>query len=171
VWAARVDEVHRGCWERLLREGMLVVPNRTPVALPGAREAFDLLGFTYRHGVAVRGDGALLPYPQRSPLGPDGTVAWPEGFGLVLHHLAESFPDRPLLAAGVGAMGDPAQAGDSLHEVLAIAANAADDGIDLRGLWWRTPIDPRPNAGVGLFDHDRTPTPAGHELAAAATGG
>lgn len=168
VWAARIDEVHRGCWERFLREGTLVVPNRSPVEVAAAREAFDLLGFTYRHGVAVRGDGALLPYPQRTALGPDGTVAWPEGFGVVLHRLAESFPDRPLLAAGVGAMGAASQAGESLREVLAIARDAVDGGMDLRGLWWTTPIDPRPGAGAGLLDHDRSPTPAGHAFATAA---
>lgn len=168
VWAKRIDEVHRGCWERFLREGTLVVPNRSPVEVPAAREAFDLLGFTYRHGAAVRGDGALLPYPQRTVLGPDGTVPWPEGFGVVLHRLAESFPDRPLLAAGVGAMGSPSQAGESLREVVAIAQDAVDGGMDLRGLWWSTAIDPSPGAGTGLLDHDRAPTPAGHAFATAA---
>lgn len=169
VWARRIDEVHRGCWERFLREGTLQVPNRPPVEVPAAREAFDALGFTYRHGWAVRGDGELLPYPQRTALGPQGTVPWAEGFGIVLHQLAESFPDQPLLAAGVGAMGDPAQAADSLREVLAITADAVDGGMDLRGLWWSTPIDPTDGAGVGLLDHDRTPTPAGEVLARAAT--
>lgn len=168
VWAARVDEVHRGCWERLLREGTLVVPNRSPVEVPEARGAFDLIGFTYRHGLAVRGDGALLPYPQRTALGPDGTVAWPEGFGVVLYQLADSFPDQPMLAAGVGAMGDAAQAAESLREVTGIVEDAVAGGMDLRGAWWRTAIDPRPGAGVGLLDHDRHPTPAGAVLAGTA---
>lgn len=166
VWANRVDEVHRGCWERFLREGTLVVPNRAPVEVPEAREAFDLLGFTYRHAWAVRGDGVLLPYPQRTPVGPDGTVPWAEGFGVVLHRLAESFPDRPLLAAGVGALGSGAAAAEALREVLVFADDAVDGGMDLRGIWWTEPIDPRPGAEVGLFDHDRTPTPAGDLLAA-----
>lgn len=163
VWAARVDEVHRGCWERLLREGTLVVPNRSPVEVPAAREAFDVLGLSYRGGVAVRGDGALLPYPQRTATGPDGTVPWPEGLGIVLHRLADAFPDRPLHAT-VGAMGDAARAADSLREVLAIADDATQGGLDLRRLWWRSPIDPSPGSGpdgVGLFDHQRSPTPAG----------
>ncbi|HRW38956.1 MAG: family 1 glycosylhydrolase [Acidimicrobiales bacterium] len=167
VWAARIDEVHRGCWERLLREGTLVVPNRSPIEVPAAREAFDLLGLSYRHGWAVRGDGALLPYPQRTELGPDGTVAWPEGFGVALHGLAESFPDRPLVAE-IGAMGDAVRAGDALREVLAIAGDAARGGMDLRGLRWRRPIDPRPRAGVGLVDHARALAPAGTVLRAEA---
>lgn len=164
VWAKRIDEVHRGCWERFLREGTLVVPNRSPVDLPAAREAFDLLGLSYRYGWAARGDGELLPYPQRTAVGPDGNVAWPEGFGVALHRLAESFPDQPLVAE-VGAIGDRVQAAESLREVLGIAEDAVGGGMDLRGIRWRRPIDARPEADVGLLDQGRSPTPAGDVLA------
>ncbi len=170
VWAARIDEIHRGCWERLLREGTLVVPNRPPVDVPGAREAFDLVGFSYRHAMAVRGDGVLLPYPQRTATDADGSVVWPEGFGVVLHRLAESFPDRPLVAE-VPAMGRGAQASESLREVLAIADDAVSGGMDLRGLWWSNPIEVGPDRGTGLLDADRGATAAGDLWCSVAAGG
>lgn len=169
--ASVVDETLRRCWLRMLVEETLVVPGRPPVEVPGAREAFDLIGFTYRHGLAVRGDGALLPYPQALPLGPDGQVAWSEGLAVVLHQLADAMPERPLLLAGVGlATDDESRREDHLRDVLSIVTDALNDGIDLRGCWWDTPIDGPIGPARGLFDRDRTPRPAAALLADVAGG-
>ncbi|WP_426574083.1 family 1 glycosylhydrolase [Aquihabitans sp. McL0605] len=172
VMAQKVDEVHRRSWLRLLAEETLVLPNRSPIEVPGAREAFDLIGFTYRHALAVRGDGALLPYPQALATGPDGQVAWAEGLALVLHQLADALPERPLLIAGVGA---PVPAdGDQeeyVREVLEVAEDAAAGGIDLRGLWWTGPIDgPGQPSGRALVRSDRSLRPAGDLLSRVAGG-
>jgi beta-glucosidase len=172
--ASVVDETLRRSWLRLMAEETLVVPGRAPVGVPHAREAFDLVGFSYRHAVAVRGDGALLAYPQTLPTGSDGQVAWAEGFGIALHQLAEAVPDRPLLATGVGiATEDEDRREEYLRDALAIAEEAVDGGIDLRGLWWDTPIDGTgPTAAArGLLDLDRVARPAATLLSSVAHGG
>lgn len=170
--ASVVDEALWRSWQRLLTEETLVVPGRSPVAVPGARGAFDLIGFTYRHAVAVRADGALLPYPQAIAAGPDGQVPWAEGCALVLHRLAEALPDRELLVAGVGlTTGEEGRREAFLRDVLAASEEAVAGGMALRGLWWTTPIDPSPGpVGPGLFDHDRVARPAADLLAAVAAG-
>jgi beta-glucosidase len=170
--ASTVDEVHRRSWLRLLQEETLVLPNRAPVSVPGARGAFDLIGFTYRHALAARGDGALLPYPQALPTGPDGQAAWPEGLALVLHQLADALPDRPLLLAGVGAPLpiDGAQE-EHVRGLLEVVEDAVAGGIDLRGWWWTTPIDaPGATGGRGLVRSDRSLRPAAELLARVTAG-
>lgn len=169
-----VDEAFWGCWRRMLVEETLVVPGRPPVAVPGARDAFDVLGLTYRHAAAVRGDGVLLPYPQTLATGVDGQVPWAEGLGLALHHAAESLPDRALLVAGYGIRtADEDRREQHLRDGLAVAGEAVAGGIDLRGFWWDTPIDPAGTepAGPGLFDRDRVARPAADLLAHVAAGG
>ena len=170
--ASIVDEVHRGSWLRLLEEETLQVPGRGPVDVPGAREAFDLIGFTYRHAIAVRGDGALLPYPQDGAEPGGAPVAFAEGLGLVLHRLADALPDRSLLVAGVGlSTADEDQREQYVRDLLLHTEEAVDGGIDLRGWWWNTPIDPSPErGGPGLFDHDRAVRPALELLAEVVSG-
>lgn len=142
-----VDEALFGSWHRMLTEETVQVGHRAPVEVPGAREAFDLIGFTYRHGAAVRGDGVLLPYPQTLAVGADGQVQWAEGFGLSLHHLAEAFPEHPLLAAGVTVDGtDERRATETVRQVSEMADEAVADGIDLRGLWWNGLLTSAPPA-------------------------
>lgn len=136
-----VDAALFGCWRRLLVEGTLLVPGRAPIAVPEARAAFDVVGFTYRHALAVRADGALLPYPQQLPTGADGQVRWTEGLALSLHHVAETFGDRPLLVAGYGTAA-PADVDEVVAQSRTTFEGALDDGIDLVGAWWDAPIDP-----------------------------
>ena len=136
-----VDEVLFGCWRRLLAEETLVVPGRQPIDVPGARTAFDRIGFTYRHAVAVRGDGVLLPYPQQLPTRGDGQVTWAEGLALAIHHVAETFPEQALVLAGHGVVADDPGFDEYVHESRAILRGALDDGIDLRAAWWSAQID------------------------------
>ena len=142
-----IDEALFGSWHRMLTEETLQIGHRAPVDVPGAREAFDVIGFTYRHGSAVRGDGVLLPYPQTLAVDHTGQVPWADGFGLSLHHLAEAFPEHPLLAAGVPT-GDPddRRTAETARQVAEMAQDALADGIDLRGLWWNGPLDAAPSA-------------------------
>jgi beta-glucosidase len=174
VAAGVVDEALWGSWRRMLTEDTLVVGHRPPVAVAGAREAFDVIGFTYRHAAAVRGDGVIGPYPQALATGPDGQVPWSEGLALALHHVAESLPGWPLLVAGYGlTTGDENGREEYVRDGLAAAAEAVGGGIDLRGFWWETPIDPTPGGAVGpgLWDHEGSPRPAAALLAAVARGG
>jgi beta-glucosidase len=168
-----LDEAHHGCWVRLLDQEILAVAGRPALALPGARDAFDVIGTTYRHAVAVRGDGALLPYPQALATGEDGQVAWAEGLALTIHRLAEDLPGRRLLVAGVGlATHDEGRRRDHLRDLLRVCDEAIAGGIDVAGLWWTAPIDPdRSGAPPGLWDRDRTPRPAAELLARVACGG
>lgn len=160
VATAAADRVLWGTFHRLLTEEVVHIGDRSPVPVPGVREAFDEIGFTYRHAAAVRADGALLPYPQTLATGPDGRVAWAHGFGLALHHVADTFPDRPLRVTGVGAAADGGALEAFVQEVVEVATEAVDGGMRLRGLWWEDPIDDATAAGRGLFDADRAPRPA-----------
>lgn len=136
-----VDAALFGSWHRMITEETLAVGHRAEVPVPGARGAFDLIGFTYRNASSVRGDGALLPYPADRRVGGSGEAAWGHGFGLTLHHLADSFPDMPLLAVGIPTVGHhDADRDDFLREVAEIAVEGVADGIDLRGLWWDGPL-------------------------------
>ena len=58
--ASVADEVLHRSWFRLLETETLVLPDRPPVPVPGARSAFSVLGATYRHAIAVRGDAFVL---------------------------------------------------------------------------------------------------------------
>lgn len=167
-----VDEALWGCWQRMLDEETLQVPGRGPVEVPGAREAFDLIGITYRHAAAVRADGVLLPYPQQLATGVDGQVPWPHGLDLALHHVAESLPERSLLVAGYGlATANEDQRTEHLRAGLTAAEAAIDGGIDLRGFWWDTPFDgASDHSHRGLFASDRAALPAAEVLAATETG-
>ncbi|MFN8018184.1 MAG: family 1 glycosylhydrolase [Acidimicrobiales bacterium] len=171
--ASVVDRAHWQSWVRLLTEEVVVLGGRPPLAVPGARGAFDVLGLTYRHAVAVRGDGALLPYPQDLPLGPDGRVAWPEGLALALHRQAETLPEHPLLVAGIGlASADERRQEDHLRACLEVVDDAATGGMDVRGLWWDPPFDAAgTGAPRGLWDRDRAPRPAAELLSSVAWGG
>lgn len=134
VAAAEVDEVVRRSWLRLLTEETLVVPGRSPVEVPGAREAFDLIGFTYRHAVAVDADRSWTPYPQALATGPDGQVPWSEGLALSLHRLADALPGRDLLVVDAPtALTEPEPRARYLSELRDIATEAAEGGIPLTG--------------------------------------
>jgi beta-glucosidase len=172
VLAATFDEVHRRSWLRMLHEEVLVLPGRAPVAVPGAREAFDVIGGTYRHAAAVRGDGTRLPYPQALVPGPDGQVPWAEGLALALHQLAEALPGRALLLAGLGApVADDGPHEQHVRELLHVVDDAVAGGIDLRGAWWTTPIEPPgPPSGRALLRNDRSARPAADLVARAARG-
>lgn len=169
--AGVVDEALWGCWRRLLVEEVLVVGRRAPVEVPGAREAFDLIGLAYRHGAGVDQDGVLHPYPAGLAPGLDGEIPWAEGLGLALHRAADQLPGRDLLVTGVGlATHDEDRRWEHLRDALVVVADAAAGAIPVRGLWWQTPIDPRRDAGVGLLDHERRPRPAADLLAVASRG-
>ena len=134
VAAAEVDEVLWRSWVRLLNEETLVVPGRSPVDVPGSREAFDVIGFSYRHAVAVAADRTWSPYPQALATGPDGHVPWPEGLALSLHRLADALPDRDLMVVDAPtSLAEPDQRDQYRRELADIVAEASAGGIKIVG--------------------------------------
>ncbi len=166
-----VDEAMWGCWCRLLVEEVLVVGRRAPIEVPGARDAFDLVGLAYRHGASVDEEGVLHPYPRGVPAGLDGEVPWVEGLGLALGRAAEELPGRDLVITGVGiATDDEDRRWEYLRDAFVLVAEAVTGGMPVRGLWWQTPIDPTPAGGVGLLDHARRARPAADLFRSASAG-
>ncbi|MCB0978090.1 MAG: family 1 glycosylhydrolase [Acidimicrobiales bacterium] len=156
-----LDRVLWGSFHRLMTEDVVAVGDRSPVDVSAAREVFDEIGFTYRGAAAVRADGALLPYPQTLPVETDGRVPWAHGFGLALHHVADSFPERPVRVTGVGTLArDDSRHEEFVREVVEIVRDASDGGMDLRGVWWESPFDSPGMPGRGLWDADRSPRPS-----------
>lgn len=158
---AALDRVLWGTFRRMLAEEVVAVGDRSPVAVPGARDAFDEIGFTYRQAAAVRADGAMLPYPQTMAVEPDGRVTWAHGFALALHHVADAFPDHALRVTGVGATAvEDDRQEEYVREVSDVVVDARDGGMDLRGVWWESPVDAPRHPGRGLWTAGREPRPA-----------
>ena len=134
VAAARVHEVLWGSWVRMLDEEVLVLPDASPVEVPGARQAFDVIGITYRHALSVGADGALDAYPRNVAVDGQGEAPWAEGLALVLQRVAEELPERDLM---VGEVGLPDLGGDDrvayLREVGSVLRDAAADAMPLVG--------------------------------------
>jgi hypothetical protein len=70
----------------------------------------------------------------------DGQATWAEGLALSIHHVAETFGDRPLHLVGYGVAADDPAFDEFDHEARTIVRSALDDGIDLRGAWWEPDI-------------------------------
>ncbi len=160
--ARRLDAVTWGCWLGAFQNDELQVPGRGPVEVAGYGEAFDLVGFSYYGAQGVAADGSLVSYPTGARVGPMGYAPWSEGLGEVLHRLAESLPEKPLLVAehGVGT-DDDAWRESVLRDSLDQVEQAIDDGIDIRGFFHWTAVDNYEwvygfDVPFGLFDRDRT---------------
>src|SRR5690606_23688912 len=67
--ARRLDRLAFDPWVELLRDGRLALPGRAPEELPAAAGAFDLVGVSYDHPVAVYADGTTGPYPLDARVG------------------------------------------------------------------------------------------------------
>lgn len=134
VAAGEVDEVLWRSWLRLLDEETLVLSGRSPVSVPGARQAFDVVGITYRHAVAVAADRSWSPYPQALATGTDGQVPWSEGLALSIQRLADAAPERDLMVVGVSVgLSEPEPRSEYIGEVRQVVAEAADGGVPLIG--------------------------------------
>ena len=161
-----IDQCMWGCWTSALRDGSLEVPGRAPVEQDWFRDAFDIVGFSYYSAALVRADGSFAPYPPDARVGPQGYAPWSHGLAEVLHRLADTLPDHPLLVAehGVGT-DDDAWRCAVLRESIGLVEEALADGIDVRGFFhwtgvdnyeWRSGFD----VPFGLFDRDRTAKPS-----------
>ena len=93
-----------------------------------------MIGFSYRHAVAVAADRTWSPYPQALATGPDGHVPWPEGLALSLHRLADALPDRDLMVVDAPtSLAEPDQRDQYRRELADIVAEASAGGIKIVG--------------------------------------
>jgi beta-glucosidase len=150
-------------WMRADRDGVLELPGRVPREVADLQEACDLVGFSYYSATGVDGEGRQVPYPSGARVGPMRYAPWSEGLGIVLQRLHDELPGRPLLVCehGVGTEDDEWRV-DVLRESLEIAADAIDDGVDLRGFFHWTGVDNYEwmhgfEVQFGAFTRDREP--------------
>ncbi len=182
--AAVVDELAFGCWIRMVRDGVLELrlPGAAatgPIEDPEFAGAFDVIGFSYYSATGVRANtdassvsGVIRgPYPPDGRPGPLGYVPWSGGLRLVLDKLHAELPGKPLLISeyGIGT-DDDSERGQFIRDGVAIAADALERGIDLRGFFHWTGIDNYEwNLGFsvpfGLFGVDRVPRPSAEVMA------
>jgi beta-glucosidase len=126
-------------WEGAFRDGILAVPGLAEAEVPSLEGALDVVGLTFRGGVAITGDGVERPYPSAG--------LWPEGLGQALRRAAETFPGRPVHLDGVRA--------DTVEAVAAEARSAADDGVPLGQVVVVPAVDGY-ESRLGLFTRQRT---------------
>ena len=125
--------------------------------------SFDVVGLTYSGGRTIYADATTGPYPTDARVDLTGTAPWPEGLGITVRRLAAELPGRALLVAGLGVgTDDDAWRTDVLRGSLAEVESAIGDGIDLRGVFFRTGIEGYEwehghDVTYGLFDRDRVP--------------
>jgi beta-glucosidase len=173
--AAVFDAALWGSWLGVVREGVLRVAGREPVACSELAGVFDLVGFSYYSALGVRADGTLVPYPEGAPVSPLGYGIWPQGLREVLDRLHAELPGRPLLVCELGlGTGADEERCRYLSEGLEIVRGALADGVDLRGLFHWTGVDNYEwlhgyDVSFGCIDGDRRPR-GSHELLATATG-
>jgi beta-glucosidase len=177
--ARRLDRLAFDTWVELLRDGRLSIPGRAPRDLPDAASAFDLIGVSYDHAVAVYADGSTGPYPDDARVGPTGWAPWPEELGRALRRVHDDLPRRELLVTGFGcatAAGDPRQDEWRVEVVQASVgqiAAAVADAVPVRGAFHAVAVDGYEwedglTVHRGIFDRDRRPKESARVLARAA---
>ncbi len=165
-----IDDVLWGIWLRAERDGVLAFPGRVEQRVDDLRGVGDLIGFSYYNASGVLPDRSMVPYPSGRAVGALGYVPWPEGLGITIRRLADELPSRPLLLCelGYGSFADrPDESARTnyLGECLDIVAEAVNDRIDLRGVFFWTGVDNYEwdhgyTAEFGIFDANREPKPA-----------
>ncbi len=165
-----IDDVLWGIWLRAERDGVLAFPGRVEQRVDDLRGVGDLIGFSYYNASGVLPDLSMVPYPTNLPRGPLGYAPWPEGLGLTIRRLADELPNRALLLCELGfgsrtGVDEENARSDYLSECLDIVAEAINDRIDLRGVFFWTGVDNYEwdhgfSAEFGLFTRNREPKPA-----------
>jgi beta-glucosidase len=141
-----IEQLQWELWSRAFGDGVLAVPGLAEEEVPSLEGALDVLGVSYRGGVAITGDGVERPYP--SP------EFWADGLGDALRRAAEALPTRPLHLDGVRA--------DTVEAVAEQVQSAVDDGVRLEQVTVVPAVDGYEwGAGygqqLGLFTRQRTP--------------
>jgi beta-glucosidase len=155
-----------GVWVAALRDGVLDVPGRAEEVVDDLQGSADVVGVTYRGGLANDGEGTRLPRPRDVARTATGDTVWPAGLGEALQRLGEALPDRRLLVARVGVgTTDDGQREDLLRALDAELVGAAADGVGVEGAFYGSAIDAYEwehgfAVPFGLFDRDRAARPS-----------
>lgn len=129
-------------WIAAVRDGELLIPGMTPRERPELAGAFDVIGVTHDHPIAVDGHGAVRPYPTGQRRTDTGFTPIPNEVGELVSYLASELPERDLVIAGHGvATADDEWREKILQETVEVLVDAAADGIPIRGYLHDTGID------------------------------
>ena len=183
--AALVDDLAFDVWIRMVRDGVLRLPEihgvatAEPIVDADFVDAFDVIGFSYYNCTGVRAEPAFAamgrvlpsPFPPDAEVGPLGYVPWSDGLRMVLDRLHTDLPGKPLLISeyGIGTSDDERRC-RYIEEGIAIAADAVARGVDLRGFFHWTGVDNYEwNHGFGvpfgIVDADRRARPSAEVMA------
>lgn len=131
-----------GSWMSAIRDGELVIPGLTPRELPDLAGAFDVIGVSHDHPIAVDRHGALHPYPADDRRSDTGFTPVVNELGELLSYLAAELPGRDLVVAGHGvATADDEWRERILGEAWELVHDMASDGVPVRGYLHDTGID------------------------------
>jgi beta-glucosidase len=179
---AATDRLYATLWDPalgLFREGVLRVPDRSPVTRDDLAGSFDMIGFSYYATIGIRA-GKLAIHPPGADRSPLGYGLYADGVGLVLERLHTLLPDTPLLVAeyGIGTDDDAVRVA-YLERGLEIVNDALRRGIDVRGFFHWTAVDNYEwlhgyDLAFGIIDRERTVRPSAMVLqreALSGTGG
>lgn len=184
--AELLDALTFDVWVGMRRDGVLrmpVVPGLPaiePIEDPSFVDAFDVIGFSYYNATGVTAEPSLAelggvlpgPYPPDGEVGPLGYVPWSDGLRLVLDRLHAELPGAPLLISeyGIGTTDDELRC-RYIEDGIAVATDAVDRGVDLRGFFHWTGVDNYEwgfgyDVPFGVFDRDRVRRRSADVLAA-----
>ncbi|MBI4519075.1 MAG: glycoside hydrolase family 1 protein [Deltaproteobacteria bacterium] len=141
--ARQFDAWYHGAWLRGLATGVVELPGREPVEVPGLRGALDLYGFNYYAASSI-GKGGIGPYAAHDPAPVDnmGRYVCPQEMERGLQRVAAALPGMPILVTENGC---PTR--DERFRIRYIAAHLAAvlraraAGSDIRGYFHWTAVD------------------------------
>ncbi len=155
-----------GPWIGMLDDGVIEIPDRRPLRVEEAAQAFDLVGISFDAPIGVDENGLLGPYPADARRTDNGLAPNPEELGVALRRAHELLPDRTLVVASTGfATEDDDWRDDLLNRSLGEVRRAAQDGVPVEAFFHDTAIDGYEwtrgfATSKGLFDRDRRPRPS-----------
>ena len=167
----RWDELLWGTWIRALRDAMVEVPGRAPVAVPGFEQAPVLIGLSHDHPVGVTESGRFVAWPDSAPRSAAGFAPEPAELGESAHRAMSAVPGRGVVIAAHGVPTTDDDWRDTLLEAsLSVVADLRSSG--LRGYVHDSAVDGYEwamgfNAPRGLIGRDRALKPSAQRLAAA----
>lgn len=131
-----------GTWMSAVRDGELVVPGLTPRRRPDLAGAFDLIGITHDHPIAIDHAGGVHPYPADGRRSDTGFTPIVNELGELLAYLGAELPGRRLVVAGHGvATTDDDWRQQVLQDTHELMVGLVADGAPIDGYLHDTGID------------------------------
>ncbi len=158
-------------WIRMLRDGVVEVPGRSPVAAPHFERGPTFVGLSHDHPVGVTETGRFAPWPTTARRSQAGFAPEPAELGEAIARALDSVVDRQVVVAAHGVATDDDDWRDTLLEAsMAIVNDARSAGLAgyfhdsfVDGYEWALGF----RAQRGLLDRDREVKPSAQRLVAA----